>query len=88
MHNKRSLPLFWAVTFLTAHVFGAEPIRPLRDTLDGPGWRFFAEAPIRFRPVVDQDRTYVGSDDGYCIVSITKATSCGSSPAARQTGKC
>jgi outer membrane protein assembly factor BamB len=66
MNGKSSfLPLFWMVIFLRAPALGAEPTQPLRDTLDGPGWRFYAEAPIRYEPVVDQDRTYVGSDDGY-----------------------
>ena len=32
-------------------------------------WTFFAEGPIRFAPVVANDRVYVGSDDGhvYCL---------------------
>ncbi|MHC4402969.1 MAG: outer membrane protein assembly factor BamB family protein [Planctomycetota bacterium] len=59
------LPFFLVTIFLTAPSIGAEPPQPLRDTLAGPGWKFYAEAPIRYAPVMDQGRTYVGSDDGY-----------------------
>ena len=32
-------------------------------------WRFFAEGPVRFAPLVYQDRVYFGADDGalYCL---------------------
>jgi len=63
--NSSFCPLFLVMTFLTAPALGAEPTRSLRDTLDGPGWRFYAEAPIRYERVMDEDRTCVGSDDGY-----------------------
>jgi outer membrane protein assembly factor BamB len=65
MNGKTFLPLFLCEIFLAASAFGAKPTGPLGDALDGPGWRFFAEAPIRYEPVVDRDRIYVGSDDGY-----------------------
>lgn len=34
-------------------------------------WRFFAEGPVRFAPVVAQDRVYFVSDDGflYCVTA-------------------
>ncbi len=34
-------------------------------------WTFFTEGPVRLAPVVDEDRVYVGSDDGcvYCLSS-------------------
>ena len=32
--------------------------KPLKDSLAGPGWTFYAEAPIRYNPVVWQDRLY------------------------------
>lgn len=36
------------------------------DTRSGKQvWKFFADAPIRFAPVVDNGRVYVASDDGY-----------------------
>jgi outer membrane protein assembly factor BamB len=36
-------------------------------------WRFYAEAPVRFAPVVEDGRVYFGSDDGclYCVDAIT-----------------
>ncbi len=35
-------------------------------------WKFYADGPIRFAPVIWQDRVYVASDDGYlyCLNSI------------------
>ena len=43
--------------------------KPLKESLAGPGWTFYAEAPIRYSPVTWQGRLYVGSDDGsiYCL---------------------
>ncbi|MBP86695.1 MAG: hypothetical protein CMJ64_08265 [Planctomycetaceae bacterium] len=34
-------------------------------------WRFYAEGPVRFAPVVWQDRVFFGADDGhvYCLAS-------------------
>ena len=40
------------------------------DTMTGEEkWRFYAEGPIRFAPVLWKDRVYFGSDDGcvYCL---------------------
>ncbi len=36
-------------------------------------WRFYAEGPIRFAPLVWRDRVYFGSDDGflYCLETAT-----------------
>ena len=61
MNGNSILQLLWMAILLTVPALGAESTQPLKDTFDGPGWRFYTEAPIRYEPVVDRDRTYVAA---------------------------
>lgn len=51
-------------------------------------WRFYTDGPIRMPPTADAERIAVASDDGHLYVSTTRASCCGSSAAARRSGRC